>query len=290
MSTDATSGSIYSAPESETSTTGADDLFAVYVGPKNAEYYKARFEKIAGGSSIGWHWPAFFFTSAWLLYRKMWLYALLYMFVVPTILSVVTMLAFDPVTGVTAYYIIYGVYGFILMPLFANRLYYGHVKTKVDKVSSLNMSEAQVAQELARKGGTSWVAFIFIIIPILGILAAIAIPAYQDYTLRAQVSEGMSMSQPVKAMVAEYYRDNGALPASNAEAGLGDPESYSGTFVTSITIVNGEIVAEFGGSSVNALLRGQTITQYPSPVSDSTLEWGCYSDTLEGKWLPAACR
>lgn len=294
MSTDDTSGSIYSAPESDTSTSGSDDLFAAYVGPQRAEYYKERFEKIAsGGGSIGWHWPAFFFTSAWLLYRKMWLYALLYIFAVPFAVSFIAGMisAFtSPLMIVPLYYGGYFIYGFILMPMFANRLYFGHVKTKVDKISSLNLSEGQMAEELARKGGTSWLGFIFILIPIIGILAAIAIPAYNDYTIRAQVAEGLALSGGAKTAVAEYHQDTGSLPANNAEAGLPEPSEIKGSYVVSVTVENGEVVVLYGGDTVNSVLLGQTLVLYPEVGEGRMDGWGCYSETLSPQWLPAACR
>ncbi len=289
MSTEENQGSIYSAPESDTSTTGADDLLAVYVGPQRAEYYKARFDKLASGGSIGWHWPAFFFSSAWLLYRKMWLYALLYIIVVPTILSVVTMLVFGAAVGTMIYYTAYVVYGFILMPLFANRLYYGHAKAKIDKISSLNMSEAQVVQELARKGGTSWLGFIFVIIPIIGILAAITIPAYQDYTSRAQVSEGLSLANGAKAAVVEYYNNNQVLPADNEAAGLAAPASINGNYTESVEVADGDIIVTYGGEATY-VIGGGTLVLRPDIDAQGTVDWICFSPDLAPKHLPAACR
>ncbi|MEM9400996.1 MAG: pilin [Pseudomonadota bacterium] len=293
MSTDAPSGSIYNAPESDTSTSGSDDLFAAWVGPKRAEYYKARFEKIAsGGGNVGWHWPAFFFSSAWLLYRKMWLYALLYIIVIPIagalVLGVASVLV-DPVTATTGYYVIYFIYAFILMPMFANRLYYGHVKAKVDKVSSMNLSDGQMAEELARKGGTSWLAYLFVIIPVFGILAAIAIPAYQDYTIRAQISEGLSLAGPAKAAVGEYYERNGAMPSDNAEAGMDDPVAYRGPYVEGVTVESGDIVILYGRDA-NSNLVGESIVLFLETDSGQRPEWQCYSETLPDNWLPLACR
>ena len=293
MSTDETSGSIYSAPESDTSTTGSDDLFAAYVGPKRAEYYKARFEKIAGGSgSIGWHWPAFFFTSAWLLYRKMWLYALMYIIVIPFALGFVLGMIgvfMNEDTAVGLYYLVYFLYAFVLMPMFANRLYYGHVKSKVDKISSLNLSEGQMAEELARKGGTSWLGFIFLIIPIIGILAAIAIPAYNDYTVRAQVSEGLSLAGGAKAAVTEYYLDNDSLPADNEQAGIAEAGAINGYYTRSVTVIDGDIVVEFGGSNASYIIQGKTLLLRPE-TQGGQVTWNCSSIDVPRAHLPAACR
>ena len=68
---------------------------------------------------------------------------------------------------------------------------------------------------------------LMIVIAIIGILAAIAIPAYQDYVIRSQVSEGLAMASAAKASVAEFYANRGAWPASNSEAGIGDASADS---------------------------------------------------------------
>ena len=82
---------------------------------------------------------------------------------------------------------------------------------------------------------------LMIVIAIIGILAAIAIPAYQDYIVRSKVSEGLNMSGAAKLAVAETYDSSGILPSDNDEAGLPAAASITGTYVTSITVTDGVV-------------------------------------------------
>ena len=88
-----------------------------------------------------------------------------------------------------------------------------------------------------------------IVVAIIGILAAIAIPAYQDYTIRAQVSEGLSLASDIKAGVAEYMAQTGNWPADLVEAGLGSAAvmtDKSGRYVESLDVTDGTITIVYG--------------------------------------------
>lgn len=127
---------------------------------------------------------------------------------------------------------------------------------------------------------------LMIVVAIIGILAAIALPAYQDYTKRSHVGEGLSLAGGAKASVTEYYSSEGALPADNDEAGLAAATDIKGNAVTSVTVANGVITVAFN-SKVDA---GATLIMTPTPGTGS-VEWGCVGGgTMEAKWLPAACR
>ena len=85
---------------------------------------------------------------------------------------------------------------------------------------------------------------LMIVVAIIGILAAIAIPAYQDYTIRAQVSEGLNLSGGAKAAVTEYFQDQGAFPVNNAQAGLAPGVNINGKYVSQVLVAaNGVISA-----------------------------------------------
>ena len=85
------SESIYRTPTSNTSISSGDDLMATFVGPKNAHYYEQVFAKFErGGGSLSWNWPSFFVTWFWLLYRKMYMWWLLYWFGLPITMVLVS--------------------------------------------------------------------------------------------------------------------------------------------------------------------------------------------------------
>lgn len=132
---------------------------------------------------------------------------------------------------------------------------------------------------------------LMITVAIVGILAAVALPAYQDYTIRAQVTEGVSLASGAKAAVAEYHSNKGEFPADNAEAGL-TATGAAGKFVTGVVVADGVITATFGNDA-NANITGNTIILTPTENAAGNLAWSCGSDmvgTDEEKYLPSSCR
>jgi len=130
---------------------------------------------------------------------------------------------------------------------------------------------------------------LMIVVAIIGILAAIAIPAYQDYTIRAQVSEGLNLSAGAKAAISEYFMDRGVMPLNNAEAGLEAAANITGNYVTTVTVAGGVITVAYGGAQANAQIVGDTLTLTPAPTAGS-VAWNCATGTLLPKHVPSACR
>ncbi len=130
---------------------------------------------------------------------------------------------------------------------------------------------------------------LMIVVAIIGILAAIAVPAYQRYTIRAQVAEGLNLCGPFKTAVAEFVSANGAFPTDNTDAGLSDPGSYIGKYVNSVS-VNGAVVSIEYGNDAHAQISGQIVILTAMNNSGST-SWACTSGgVIPNMYLPSACQ
>ena len=146
---------------------------------------------------------------------------------------------------------------------------------------------------------------LMIVIAIVGILAVIALPAYQDYTARAQVSEAILLMEGQKSAVVEYYADKGKWPASNEEAGIAAATDIKGKYVEQVAIGgNGVITAKMKKTDVNNEIKEKTVSLTPhtttagattgsAATANGSFTWTCTTGGKDGvatKFLPSSCR
>ena len=148
---------------------------------------------------------------------------------------------------------------------------------------------------------------LMIVVAIIGILAAIAIPAYQDYTIRAQVTEGLSLAGGIQAAVVDFYQQKGTFPAANVTTatGLAFTAAPKGKYASvDLSDALGGILITFNGSQVNATLSGKTLGLNAATSANGDIIWVCgaagvptggtasgtAATNLIAKYLPSACK
>lgn len=281
-----------SAPFNQNPAISDEAFYRAAIGPENAHYYLRHFAAFdaKGKAGITWHWPAFFVTFYWLLYRKMWLQALLYFFL-PYIL-LIPLAVFAAVvrseTGVGLAYLIW--LGVIIFgpPLYANALYYWHCRKMIAKARASSPHTQYQLGELASQGGTSNVIMVvvgvFFAIMVMGILAAIAIPAYQDYLSRARTTAAHELGLEATRAVGAYYVTFNVVPVNLAAAGF--------TAQTSPSIISISLDWQTGVITLVLAepLEGKSMRFIPSLNEQKRIYWICTSDDIPARVLPAGCR
>ncbi|HGH6664307.1 TPA: pilin [Neisseria meningitidis] len=149
---------------------------------------------------------------------------------------------------------------------------------------------------------------LMIVIAIVGILAAVALPAYQDYTARAQVSEAILLAEGQKSAVTEYYLNHGIWPGDNSSAGVAStPSDIKGKYVQKVEVAKGVITAQMASSNVNNEIKGKKLSLWAKRQNGS-VKWFCgqpvtrtanasadavnkvTGNEIDTKHLPSTCR
>ncbi|EOD9136342.1 pilin, partial [Neisseria gonorrhoeae] len=115
---------------------------------------------------------------------------------------------------------------------------------------------------------------LMIVIAIVGILAAVALPAYQDYTARAQVSEAILLAEGQKSAVTEYYLNHGIWPENNTSAGVASSAEIKGKYVKQVEVKNGVVTATMNSSGVNKEIQGKRLSLWGRRENGS-VKWFC---------------
>ncbi|HGH0099062.1 TPA: pilin [Neisseria meningitidis] len=151
---------------------------------------------------------------------------------------------------------------------------------------------------------------LMIVIAIVGILAAVALPAYQDYTARAQVSEAILLAEGQKSAVTEYYLNHGEWPGDNSSAGVASSTDIKGKYVAGVKVEKGVITATMASSNVNNEIKDKKLSLW-AKRQDGSVKWFCgqpvardannadavkaatangTDDKINTKHLPSTCR
>jgi type IV pilus assembly protein PilA len=147
---------------------------------------------------------------------------------------------------------------------------------------------------------------LMIVVAIIGILAAIAIPAYQDYTIRSQVTEGLNLASDMKAAVGETFATTGDFPVANTDIGI--TNTKSGKYVSDVSLSTGTIIITFGNQA-NTNIGGKFLALRPTVSPNGDIIWNCgykaevgtdpaapaaaagaNTTDVTAKYLPQSCR
>lgn len=285
-------------PASQASTEAVDEaeFYEAAIGMGGGlDYYLSRFQWYDAQASVrsGWHWPAFFFTLWWMLYRKMWRSALVY-FLAPYALGLLVVAAImllgrtagGVLSGLAA--VLYLGWAFLWIPSHATGMYYRHCQAKIAESKRASRNEQKQLRILAAKGGTSGLILVllmlFAVLPVIGILAAVAIPQYAEYTARAQMKGVQGYASVAKEAIAEQYYATHRVPTTLEETGLTQPPP---AMVGQVSIGKGGVLTL---TMAGKVIAGKSLIYVPALDDNQRIVWECRSDDIPQRYLPPECR
>ena len=131
---------------------------------------------------------------------------------------------------------------------------------------------------------------LMVVVSIIGTLAAIAIPAYQNYTIRAQISEGLTLAAGPQVAVEEYYSEYGDWPANNADAGLTDGEGIKGKYTSEIFVQDNVVEITYGNDDAHQFIQARKVL-LTATDNEGSISWVCLGDgIIKNKHIPPTCR
>jgi Tfp pilus assembly protein PilE len=265
-----------------------DEAWSAVIGDSNTDYYLTRFDRLSRGEGARWHWPAMLVTWYWLLYRKMWVGALVYFFAPGIILGVLAAMmprAAGPLV------LVWWLSLYIAPAMLANGWYYAHCRRKIRDVRARGGSKEQMLARLEAAGGTSNIVVIIVaifgLVAAIGILAAIALPAYQTYTVKAKVGEAVLVGVDVAEAVGRQYEQTGTLPLSDEVDRLVAEAPHHSRIVREATVDRRTGVLTIRVEASPGV--SGSILMIPQADDNRHLRWSCTTEDLK-RYVPASCR
>lgn len=283
--TDPDAGNANSGPTRE-------DYYKAAIGPKNLDFFLKKFKRFDQVGTAGFSWPGggqFLAGVFWLFYRKMTLSAWVYLGLPFVLLLSVYMIFGSDVKEdslpMSFYNIITAVAYWLFLPARMNAMYYNRVnKLILDARSQSNDRAVQLAY-LEKHGNTnSFVGWLFFVLIVGGILTAVALPAYQDYTRRAQVASGLIVGTQAAKQIGDYYAINKTGPTDLGVVGF--------ALAPSATVADVAFDGQTGILTItlkDSFFTAKSLLLVPS-VTDGQVAWLCTSDGIAGQYLPQACK
>lgn len=268
-----------------------DEYYLAAIGPKNRDFYLEKFRKFDRTGTAGFSWPGlgqFFASSYWLFYRRIslaaWLYLLLPFIALLFIHIISDWNALGDSIQITIHSAITVVIYYLYLPSRMNAMYYRHVHKKIQAAKAKSkVLDTQLT--LLREGGgtSSTVVWLLLALMLFSIWAAVALPAYQDYTRRAQVATGLKVGYEAASKVGAYYATHQKGPNDLAAAGFSPAPSET---VKDLIFNNRTGVIAI--TLQNSYFDARPLLLVPN-FKEGKLEWLCTSEGISSHDLPSSC-